>query len=81
MITDPTECYGICYVYMSVLVCVGVCVGADLQQRPVDVVVLGCGSGLSRELLQQRVHGGGDLGHQHEGDQGPGRHLSCPIHC
>ena len=52
MITALPECYGICYVYMSVLVYVALCVGADLQQSPVDVVVLNFGSGLRGKLLQ-----------------------------
>lgn len=80
VITAATQCYGICYVYASVLVYVDVCVGADLQQSPMDVVVLDFGSRLWRKLLQQSVDGGRDLGDQHEGDEGPSRHFSGPIH-
>ncbi len=52
VIIAPAECYGICYVHMSVLVYVDACVGTDLQQSPMDVVVLDFGSGLWRKLLQ-----------------------------
>ena len=53
---------------------------ADLQQGAVDVVLLGLGPGFWGEVLQQGVDGGGDVGHQHEGDQGAGRHLPGPVH-
>lgn len=66
---------------MSALVSVDMCVGADLQQSPVDVVVLDVGSRLRRKLLQQSADGGWDPGDRYERDEGPSRHLSGPVYC
>lgn len=45
-----------------------------------DVVLLGSRSGFEGQLLQQGLDGGGDLGHHDEWDEGPGSHLTGPVH-
>ena len=52
----------------------------DLQQRAMDVVLLAFGSRFWREILQEGLDGGRDLGHEHERDQGTSCHLPGPVH-
>lgn len=55
------------------------CASPDLQQSPVDVVVLDVGSRVGRELLQQRADGGRHLRQQDKRDERPSRHLPGAI--